>query len=341
MLILKPTTRKPDFRNLERVLMRDTPDRPTLFEFFLNDRLYRKAPGIHFDESTPYSRKLSVARAFEAYGYDYVTVIAGDYCFTSAEKQLLKTQSLNDLALIRDRESFGAYMWPDIADFPMDDLSRLAEDLPAGMKVIAYGPGGVLENVVQLVGYDHLCMMLYDDPELAGDIFEGVGTCLLNYYKTVLEYEVVGAVISNDDWGFNTQTMLSPADLRKYVFPWHKKIVEAAHQKGRPAILHSCGKYDAIIDDVIDDMGFDARHSYEDNIEPIETAYDKLHHRIALLGGIDLNYVCSSTPEEVYLRAKNMLIKGQSGGYALGTGNSVPDYVPDENYFAMIRAALE
>ena len=24
------------------------------------------------------------------------------------------------------------------------------------------------------------------------------------------------------------------------------------------------------------------------------------------------------------------------GGYALGTGNSVPDYVPDENYFAMI-----
>ena len=29
------------------------------------------------------------------------------------------------------------------------------------------------------------------------------------------------------------------------------------------------------------------------------------------------------------------------GGYAPGTGNSVPDYVPDENYFAMISAALE
>lgn len=341
MLISKPTTRRPNFRNLERVLMRETPDRPTLFELFLNDRLYRNAPGVRFDESTPYNRKLSVARAFEAYGYDYVTVIAGDYGFPSAEKQLLKTQSLNALSLIKDRESFEAYMWPDIADFPMDDLSRFAEDLPAGMKAIPYGPGGVLENVVQLVGYDHLCMMLYDDPELVGDIFERVGTCLLKYYKAVLEHGVVGAVISNDDWGFNTQTMLSPADLRKYVFPWHKKIVEAAHQKGRPAILHSCGKYDAIIDDVIDDMGFDARHSYEDNIEPIETAYDKLHHRIALLGGIDLNYVCSRTPEEVYRRAKNMLIKGQSGGYALGTGNSVPDYVPDENYFAMIRAAWE
>lgn len=29
-----------------------------------------------------------------------------------------------------------------------------------------------------------------------------------------------------------------------------------------------------------------------------------------------------------------------SGGYALGTGNSVPDYVPVENYLAMIAAAL-
>jgi uroporphyrinogen decarboxylase len=26
------------------------------------------------------------------------------------------------------------------------------------------------------------------------------------------------------------------------------------------------------------------------------------------------------------------------GGYALGTGNSVPTYIPDENYFALLAA---
>jgi uroporphyrinogen decarboxylase len=31
----------------------------------------------------------------------------------------------------------------------------------------------------------------------------------------------------------------------------------------------------------------------------------------------------------------------ERGGYALGSGNSIPDYVPDESYFAIIRAALE
>jgi uroporphyrinogen decarboxylase len=29
------------------------------------------------------------------------------------------------------------------------------------------------------------------------------------------------------------------------------------------------------------------------------------------------------------------------GGYALGSGNSIPTYVPQENYLAMVRAGLE
>ena len=59
-------------------------------------------------------------------------------------------------------------------------------------------------------------------------------------------------------------------------------------------------------------------------------------------GGIDVDFVCRSTPDEIYRRSKAMLERAQDrGGYALGTGNSVPDYVPMENYFAMIRAATE
>jgi hypothetical protein len=27
-------------------------------------------------------------------------------------------------------------------------------------------------------------------------------------------------------------------------------------------------------------------------------------------------------------------------GWALGSGNSIPDYVPDANYFAMVSAAI-
>ena len=89
-------------------------------------------------------------------------------------------------------------------------------------------------------------------------------------------------------------------------------------------------------------MKYDAKHSYEDSIQPVESAYAQYHDRIAILGGIDMDFVCRSSPEDVYGRSRRMLgLAAHSGGYALGTGNSVPEYVPDENYFAMIRAAVK
>jgi uroporphyrinogen decarboxylase len=131
--------------------------------------------------------------------------------------------------------------------------------------------------------------------------------------------------------------MLSPADMRRYIFPWHKRIVEAIHAAGKPAILHSCGNLEEVMDDVIDDMAYDAKHSYEDAICPVEQAYEIWGRRIAVLGGIDVDFVCRSTPQQIRKRCMAMLDRAAGrGGYALGTGNSVPEYVPAENYLAII-----
>jgi len=108
------------------------------------------------------------------------------------------------------------------------------------------------------------------------------------------------------------------------------------------AILYSYGNLEAVMDDIIDDMGFDAKHSFEDKICPVEEAYERWGDRISILGGIDVDYVCRSTPGEIRQRSRVMLQRSAArGGYALGTGNSVPEYVPDENYFAMISVVPE
>ena len=82
--------------------------------------------------------------------------------------------------------------------------------------------------------------------------------------------------------------------------------------------------------------------TYEDKIVPVEQAYEKLNGRIAVLGGIDMNFLVTSSPEEVYKRSRAMIERTQDrGGYALGSGNSIPEYVPTENFMAMIRAAWD
>lgn len=331
--------RKPKFDNILEVLKCKVPERPTLFEFFLNDSLHKKLAGVtNVEKDNPIEYYKVIIKAFINAGYDYTTIHASDFNFKHNNARTEKTRSLNDGYVINNRSNFESYNWPDPDSFDYSRLNTLEQYLPYGMKFIVYGPGGVLENAIDLVGYDNLCYMIFEDPDLAQEIFNAVGSLLVRYYEISASYNSVGALISNDDWGFNTQTMLSPDDMRKYVFPWHRKIVETIHSSGKPAILHSCGNLKNVMEDIIE-MGYDAKHSYEDTIQPVEEAYEIYGGRIAILGGIDLDFVCRATPDEIRNRSLAMLKRTEKrGGYAMGTGNSVPDYVPHEKYFAMISA---
>jgi uroporphyrinogen decarboxylase len=334
-------THAPDFDNLLRVLDRKIPKKPTLFEFFLNEDLYTRLGGPRPEGGSSIEWLRWTLRAFAKAGYDYVTAHGSSFGFPAGPARNESSRSLNEGAVITDRASFEAYAWqnPDDCDCSVLDLIR--PDLPNGMKVIAHGPGGVLENTISLVGFDTFCYMLMDDPALAGEIVDAVGSRLLRYYEICAAFDSVGACISNDDWGFKSQPMLSPTQLREFIFPWHKRIVAAIHAEGKPAILHSCGNAESIMDDIIDDMKFDGKHSCEDSIQPVEEAYEQYHARVAILGGIDVDFVCRHEPQELYERSRKMLTRSHDrGSYALGTGNSVPCYVPQESYLAMINAVL-
>ncbi|MFW5893893.1 MAG: uroporphyrinogen decarboxylase family protein [Verrucomicrobiota bacterium] len=336
---LPTSTAEPNFDNLLSVLQRQRPSRPTLFEFYLNQPLYSRVAGPVTDAPADLADQVHTIRAHAALGYDY-TVVFPPFGFGSTHEKL-ETCSLNE-SIIPDRAAFEAFTWPDPDALDYSWLDRLQKFLPGNMKLIVCGPCGVLENAIGLVGYESLCFMILDDEQLVFDLFGRIGTVLCAYYRQCLKHESVGAIIGNDDWGFKSQTMLSPADMRRFVFPWHRRIVKAAHEAGRPAILHSCGNLELVMDDVIDDIKYDGKHSYEDTIQPVEEAYDIYHKRIAILGGIDMDFMCRATPDEVYQRSKAMLERAATdGAFALGTGNSVPEYVPDENYFAMIQAVNE
>ena len=366
--------RDPDFAQFMKVLRREPTDRPTLFEFYLNPSLYeqlagRPAPtnpgaagghggGEHTgtpgrtsardrEERLAGYRKLGrwYADAFGAAGYDYVNfgpdVAYPGYHFREGSHEKAVSHSLNDQPLIASREDFERFAWPDPGLLDPGIMDALTADLPRGMEAMVFTPCGVLENLVDLVGYDNLCFMLVDDRELVSMIARRISDALLELYRMVAEHPRLGAMIANDDWGFKTQTMISPADLREFVYPGHREIARVSHEAGKPILLHSCGELREVMDDLITDIGYDAKHSFEDVIEPVEEIYERWGDRIAVLGGVDVGFLCESSPEEITRRSRAMLERTRDrGGYALGSGNSIPDYVPREAYFAMTRAAL-
>ena len=340
--MFRKESRQPNFENMRLVLGRKTPPRPVMFDFIIGTDKEKLLTGEQYRTKTEFDRVVTTIRAFDSGGYDHAPIIVRGLDFKRGSVHQEQTRSLNEGGMIAGRTDLDRVVWPKISDCDFSIIPRAGEHMPRGMKLIPFSYDGILENAVSLIGYEPLCLMLYDDEQLVEDVFCEVGKRIKQYYDSCLQHDEVGAILCNDDWGFASQTMLPPKALRKYVFPWYKQIVHAAHEKGKYVLLHSCGFYDEIIEDIIEDMAFDGRHSYEDKILPVETAYRQLNPRIAVLGGIDVDFLARASVDEVYTRCKAMLrASARAGGYALGSGNSVPDYIPDENYLAMLRAGNE
>ncbi len=102
-------------------------------------------------------------------------------------------------------------------------------------------------------------------------------------------------------------------------------------------LLHACGNLRTLMDSLINYVQIDGRHSFEDVIEPVTEAKEKYGSQIALLGGIDVGFLCEANEEQVRKRVRETLdICHPGGGYCLGTGNSVVNYMPVENYLTMM-----
>jgi uroporphyrinogen decarboxylase len=188
-----------------------------------------------------------------------------------------------------------------------------------------------------LMGYVPFAMLLKDDPALVQAVADKVGEMLVSIYSTTAEIPRVGAQWIGDDMGFRTSTMVSPEDLQCYVFPWLRKLADIAHAHAMPFLLHSCGNLRQIMDQLIHDVKIDAKHSFEDVIQPVTEAKRLYGDRIALLGGVDVHCLCSSSEEEVRAYTRRLIETcAPGGGWALGTGNSVANYIPLRNYLAML-----
>ncbi len=224
-------------------------------------------------------------------------------------------------------------------------LERLAQPLPdsvpltaEAMRIAEYIQNHILEGV-SLAGAAEFAG--YSPTYFSRHFQKLMGISFRSYTEEIRMRTAKKMLLAGYPVSEVAQTLLSPDMLRKYVFPWHKKIVEAAHKNGKPAVLHSCGYMVEIMEDIIEDMKYDGKHSYEDNIVPVEEAYQRWGGRIAILGGLDVDFLIRSENEEIVKRAKNMLeITKEKGGYALGSGNSIPEYIPNEKYFAMTSAIV-
>lgn len=241
---------------------------------------------------------------------------------------------------VATREGLERFPWPDpnAADLTcMDQFQALAPDTMRAFHVL-----DIWEVVRDLMGFEQLCFALYEDPDLVRDVFERVGGFAEAVAERLCAYPAFGAVYLADDLGHKTGLMIHPEQIREFVLPWHRRMARLAHRHGKLLLFHSCGDMYELIDDYIDDVGIDAKHSFEDVVLPVTEAKARYGDRLSLLGGIDVDFLARATPEAIARHTRDVLDACQpGGGYCLGSGNWVTDYIPVDNYLAMLAAARQ
>lgn len=238
--------------------------------------------------------------------------------------------------VIASWEDFEKYPWPDGKTWDTRCPEWLEKNLPDDMLVIASG-GHFCEYLCWLMGYETLCYALADQRELVEALARRILELEEAACQVALQFSRVKIFWGSDDLGFKTGLMISPQDTRRYVLSGHTRLAELAHRAGRLYQLHACGNRRDVIEDLIEDVKLDAVHSWEDAIEPITEAKRKYGRRLSLLGGIDMDFLCRATEDEIRRRVRETVAVCQpGGGFCLGTGNSVANYIPMASYLAML-----
>jgi len=249
-------------------------------------------------------------------------------------------QSMTE-GVITNWEQFERYPWPQINDSCFHMHEYVCAHLPEGMGFTTCHAGGVYEHLSRLVSYQGLSLMLYDDPALFKAITDKLGGLLEEYTRRLLQLDGLFAVFQGEDFGHAMGPLISPDAIRQYFLTWHKKYAQMCHDAGKPYFLHSCGKVDAVMEDLITDVKIDGKHSFQDGVAPVIDYKKRYGDRIAIIGGVDIHALSSYRPDQLRQYVRHVIEECSPGGrFALGSGNSIPSYVPLENYLVMLDEAL-
>jgi uroporphyrinogen decarboxylase len=160
-------------------------------------------------------------------------------------------------------------------------------------------------------------------------------------FEYFAQCDAVDVIWYSDDIAFTQGLLVSPGALRQFFFPWLKRVGNLAKRSGKPFMFHSDGVLWDVFEDIIA-CGVDALHPIEPKAMDIGEVKQRYGDRLCLIGNVDVDLLARGTTEEIRQRVKSNIEKvSYNGGYCVGSGNSIPEYVKFENYLELLEAAKE
>lgn len=242
------------------------------------------------------------------------------------------------------REIEAGYRWPstdwwDYSGIP--DQLRGNEDRPV--------QGGGSEPMLiykNLRGQEQAFIDLIENPEM-------VHYCLdrlfeLAYQNTLRIYEAIPGKVHisyvAEDLGSQESLLYSPAQIREFLLPRMKRMMDLVHSAGAYVFHHSDGAVRDILPDLIE-IGIDVLNPIQWRCKGMEREGLKrdFGDQLVFHGAVDNQYTLAfGTVEDVRQEVlDNIRILGAGGGYILAPCHNIQAVSPPENVVAMYKTGYE
>ena len=192
-------------------------------------------------------------------------------------------------------DDLDTYQFPKFDDFSA--IRKFRERFPNAC-VAAEGYGVQDISFTQLWEMSQMMLALVDYPEKVKIFFKRFGD-----WSVDLAYQRVAAgadvILISDDYGSTGRTQISPNMWRAFTLPQLRRIIEAVHEAGAVAMLHSCGYVMPLLADLVA-AELDILQSFQPKAgNNLAEAVDHFGDRLTFATGIDIQQGELMTPEEL------------------------------------------
>lgn len=273
-----------------------------------------------------------------ACAFDFAKDLGGDY----EERTLTSPGFFEDF---EDPARVEEFPWPDPREHMDAQACRAAvEAVPPDFAVLGVMWSAHFQDACAAFGMENALMTMMECPEM----FQAVIDRILSFYLEANEifYKATAgrldAVLIGNDFGSQTALMVSVEQLRRFVFPGTRALIEQARAHGLKVIHHSCGAICPLIEDLVE-CGADAIHPIQALAKDMSAEHLRktFFGKTSFCGGVDAqNLLVNGTPDEVRKRVHELSALFPTGLVISPSHEAILPDIPPANIEALFAAAI-
>ena len=240
--------------------------------------------------------------------------------------------------VIKSVEDLAEYRFPDFSDD--SPIRRLRAACPNAC-VVAENYGVQDISFTQLWTMEQFMLAMMDYPEEVMAFFQRFGDWSVEIARRSVS---AGAdvILIYDDYGATGRTLISPKMWRAFTLPQLRRIIDAVHESGAVAMLHSCGFVMPLLGDFVD-TELDILQSFQPKAgNDLAEAVAAYGNRLTFNTGIDIQRGETMTADEFREDIiEQYRIGMQAKGFILGTIHNLQYTMPIENVRVLFETVYQ